>query len=133
MWRIEFCSDKFSPYLPEEAQQNPGAYGFELADWLARQLAKVGLNTSYPIGEDWGWLLEFIDGDNEILIGCGTEAKEGDGYIGRPIKWRVFVRQPQSLKARLKRAPVSSRVAELAAAVEKVLNDAGIATKRTEA
>lgn len=133
MWHIEFCSDRFAPYLPEEAQQNPGAYGFELADWLARQLAKGGLNTSYPVGEDWGWLLEFIDGDQEILIGCAAEANEGDGYRGQPIKWRVFVRQPRSLKARFQRTPVSPKVAELAAAVEQVLHDAGISTERTDA
>ena len=31
MWAIEFTSDKFRPYLPEDSQVNPGVYGFELA------------------------------------------------------------------------------------------------------
>lgn len=79
MWRIEFSTDKFAPYLPEDAQQNPGAYGFELADWLARGLAKQGLITSYSVGEDWGWFIEYLDGKTEIMIGCGSEASEGDG------------------------------------------------------
>ena len=46
MWRIEFSSDKFMPYLPESAQQNPGAYGFELAHWLSMQLATRGIATN---------------------------------------------------------------------------------------
>lgn len=57
MWRIEFSSAEFLPYLPEQAQANPGVYGFELAQWLSRALAERGVVTSYPIGEDWGWLI----------------------------------------------------------------------------
>ena len=133
MWRIEFSTTKFSPYLPEEAQQNPGAYGFELADWLARELAKIGLVTSYPIGEDWGWFIEYSDGETELMIGCGSEAKEGDGYSGKPIAWRVFVRQPKSLKQRFKGTTESPRVLEFSAAIERVLQGAGINAKRTEA
>ena len=133
MWRIEFSSDKFPPYLPEEAQQNPGAYGFELADWLSRELAKLGLVTSYPIGEDWGWFIEYSDSETEIMIGCGSEAREGDGYSGKAIAWRVFVRQPKSLKQRFRRAPPSARVLEFAVAVERVLQRAGIDATRTEA
>jgi hypothetical protein len=133
MWRIEFSTDKFTPYLPEEAQQNPGAYGFELADWLARSLAQQGLITSYPVGEDWGWFIEYLQGETEVMIGCGSEAKEGDGYNGKPISWRVFVRQPKSLKQRFKGVPESSKVTELAVAVEKVLQQAGIHVRRTEA
>jgi hypothetical protein len=132
MWRIEFSSDKFSPYLPEEAQQNPGAYGYELADWLAR-LAREELVASYPIGEDWGWFIEYSGETSEIMIGIGSEAREGDGYNGQPIKWRVFVRQQQSLKDRFKGSPVSPKVKELAAAVERVLVGIGIAIARTEA
>jgi len=44
MWRMEFFSDRFAPYLPEEAQQNPGAYGFELAHWLSiEETIAIGL------------------------------------------------------------------------------------------
>lgn len=133
MWRIEFSTDKFPPYLPEEAQQNPGAYGFELADWLSRELAKLGLVTSYPVGEDWGWFIEYADGQTEVMIGCGSEAREGDGYSGKPIAWRVFVREPKSLKQRLSRSPQSPRVLEFAQAVEQVLRRASINVTRTEA
>jgi hypothetical protein len=133
MWHIEFSSDKFQPYLPEEAQQNPGAYGFELADWISRQLAQRGLVASYPMGEDWGWFIEYADGEIEIMIGCGSEASEGDGYSGQPISWRVFVKQSRSLKQRFKGIAESPRVAEFAVAVEQALTQAGIHVTRTEA
>ena len=133
MWRIEFSSDKFPPYLPEEAQQNPGAYGFELADWLARQLATRGLMTSYPVGEDWGWFIEYSDGNTEVMIGCSSEARDGDGYTGKPIAWRVFVREPRSLRQRFSRTSPSPKVAELASAIELVLQQAGTHVRRTEA
>jgi hypothetical protein len=53
MWTVEFSSAKFLPYLPEDCQPNPGAYGFELALWLSQELAKRQIYTSYPVGEDW--------------------------------------------------------------------------------
>ena len=126
MWRIEFVSDRFSPYLPEEAQQNPGCYGFELADWLARQLVRQGLVTSYPLGEDWGWFIEFFEGKTEIMIGCRSEASAGDGYTGRAISWRIFVRHRRTMSERLKRAPPSRKVDELARATEAALRGEGI-------
>lgn len=58
MPEIEFTSAQFLPYLPEDAQVNPGAYGFELAQWLSQALSRCGIVTSYPVSEDWGWLLE---------------------------------------------------------------------------
>lgn len=82
MQRFEFESAKFLPYLPEDCQANPGAYGFELALWLSQALMRQGLPTSYPLGEDWGWFIEYIAGDAEFMIGCGSQADEGDGYKG---------------------------------------------------
>lgn len=126
MWRIEFSSDKFLPYLPEACQSNPGAYGFELALWLSQQLAKRGEITGYPLGEDWGWFIEYLSGETEITIGCSSEAEEGDGYKGQPIQWRVFVRQSLTLKQRLKRTGSPAKVKELADAVGALLQAEGI-------
>ena len=126
MWRIEFSSDLFLPYLPEGSQQNPGAYGFELAHWLSTHLAKRGIVTGYPLGEDWGWFIEYIDGDIEVTIGCASEAREGDGYTGAPIKWRIFVRQPGTVKRALKRQGGSPKVEELARAVKSALESEGL-------
>jgi len=133
MWTIEFDSDRFLPYLPEECQSNPGAYGFELALWLSQGLAKQGLISGYPIGEDWGWFIEYTDGDTEITLGCGSEAVEGDGYKGKPLHWRVFVRQSMSLKQRLRGNGESIKVSEFAKAVVSLLQAEGITVNATQA
>jgi hypothetical protein len=133
MWRIEFSSDKFMPYLPESAQQNPGAYGFELAHWLSMQLATRCIATGYPLGEDWGWFIEYFEGELEVMIGCQSEAREGDGYTGSPINWRIFVRQPGSLKRRLRGRGPSPKAEEIALAVVSVLEEGGVCVVLTEA
>ena len=58
MSMLVFQSDRFRPYLPDDCQVNPNVLGFELADWLSRELAKRGTITSYPNYEDWHWFLE---------------------------------------------------------------------------
>jgi hypothetical protein len=103
MWRIEFSSVKFLPLLPEGCQGNPGVYGFELAWWLAQALTRRGMVTSYPLGEDWGWLIEYISpSETEFTIGCSSMANEGEGYTGQAIQWSIFIRAHTSLKQRLK-------------------------------
>ena len=131
MWRIEFSSPRFAPYLPEEAQQNPGVYGFELAHWLSLELAKRGIVTGYPLGEDWGWFIEYLEGEAEVMIGCNSETREGGGYTGQPIAWRVFVRQPRSLTQRLKGTKISPKVEDLARAVVSILEAEGIRVSLT--
>jgi hypothetical protein len=59
---VEFHSERFVPFLPENSQVNPQVYGAELAYWLTSELAKRGIVTSYPIAEDWGWLVEYASG-----------------------------------------------------------------------
>ena len=80
-----FISDRFRPYLPDRSQVNPNVLGFELAEWLSRALAAQCMVTSYPGNEDWGWYLEFADGDDAYLI-CCSGSEEGGAYA-----WRVFV------------------------------------------
>ncbi|MGB0126512.1 MAG: hypothetical protein WBP72_02655 [Rhodocyclaceae bacterium] len=132
MWSIDFSSDQFLPYLPEQCQANPGAYGFELAQWLSQELMKRGLVTGYPLGEDWGWFIEYLDGATEIVIGCSSVASEGEGYQGNAILWRVFVRQSLSIKQRLKGAAAPAKVREIADFVATLLRSAGIAATVTE-
>jgi hypothetical protein len=102
MWRVEFESDKFLPFLPEESQGNPGVYGFELATWLTRSLAQRGVVATYPLAEDWGWLLEYFQDELEVAIGCSSVCGEGEGYVGKPISWSIFVDPRTSLKQKLK-------------------------------
>ena len=126
MSQIEFTSEKFLPYLPEDSQANPGAYGFELAAWLSQALMKGGVPTSYPLGEDWGWFIEFIDGDTEIMIGCGSQSAEGDGYKGIAIDWRIFVKQQLSFKQRLKGGSRPELISKLTEAIVAALRSEGI-------
>ncbi len=81
---VQFKSDLFRPFLPEDSQVNPGCYGAELAYWLARKLAEKGIVTSYPEHEDWGWFIEYIteDGD-EFWLCCGNVTTDNE--------WRVFL------------------------------------------
>ncbi len=82
---VEFDSDLFKPFLPEDSQVNPYVYGAELAFWLSKQLAKKGVVTSYPNFEDWGWFIEYItDLEDEYWLCCGNRE-------GKNNKWRCFL------------------------------------------
>ncbi|WP_280151990.1 hypothetical protein [Piscinibacter sp. XHJ-5] len=126
MQRFEFESAKFLPYLPEDCQGNPGAYGFELSVWLSQSLMRQGVPTSYPLGEDWGWFIEYIEGDAEFMIGCGSQAEEGEGYKGKAIAWHIFVKQQLSLKQRFKGAARPDIGSKLEQAILAALRSEGI-------
>jgi hypothetical protein len=134
MWRIEFTSDHFLPVLPEQCQGNPGVYGFELAWWLARLLAKQGLITSYPLGEDWGWFIEYINpSETEFTIGCSSMAEDGEGYIGKPIEWSVFIRPHTSLKQRLSGVSHEAEVQRIGQQIVATLTAQGIRSVQSAA
>lgn len=84
---VEFRSDAFKPFLPEDCQVNPGVYGAELAFWLASRLAAVGVITSYPEYEDWGWYVEYLSPTgSEFAVHC-TNADE------RGTRWALRLRR----------------------------------------
>ena len=79
---VEFDSELFKPFLPEESQVNPRVYGAELAFWLSRQLAARGVVTSYPNFEDWGWFIEYItDSGDEYWLCCGNREGEDNKWL----------------------------------------------------
>lgn len=82
---VDFESSMFAPYLPEDAQVNPGVYGAELASWLSRQLAERGMPTSYPQSEDWGWFIEYRTEDEEEYWLCCANRD------GARDKWRCYL------------------------------------------
>ena len=129
MWEVQFTSDAFLPYLPEDAQANPGVYGFELALWLSQELARRGVVTSYPLAEDWGWFIEQSDGMHETVIGCASVADPGEGYLKRSIQWRVSVR-PAGVGSFFQRRAAPGNTSAIEAAIEGVLRDAGISFTR---
>ena len=78
----EFRSKRFSPVLPEDSQVNPQVYGAELAFWLCTELAKHGVVTSYPNGEDWGWFIEYFPASgSEFAVHCGNVGGENDHWL----------------------------------------------------
>jgi hypothetical protein len=78
----EFRSRRFTPLLPEQAQVNPGVYGAELAYWLCIELARAGVATSYPVAEDWGWLVEYSTGEGEAFaVHCGNVDGTDDRWL----------------------------------------------------
>ncbi len=133
MWRIEFTSAKFLPFLPEECQANPGAYGFEQALWLAGALAQRGIITSYPLGEDWGWFLEYADAEGvEFSIGCSSLAEHGEGYSGKPINWSIFIKPYTSLKERFKDVSHNGAVEQLGQSIIAALQSEQIQVEHAE-
>lgn len=126
MWRIEFESDKFLPFLPEGAQANPGVYGFELATWVAQELMGRGLVTSYPLGEDWGWLLEYFEDELAVIIGCSSVSGEGDGYQGNAVTWSIFIDPRRSLKQKLQGTSTEAVMSKLQGAIHAALDGHGI-------
>ena len=132
MWEVELKSGAFLPFLPEEAQANPGVYGFELASWLAQELAGRGMPTSYPAREDWGWLIEHKGAGGGAMIGCASVSDPGEGYLGRPIQWRIFIEAARSGGGWFgkKGAPVDTSALE--AAIEAALASGGHAFTRSE-
>ena len=79
---VEFESDLFKPFLPEDAQVNPQVYGAELAFWLSRALAERGVVTSYPNYEDWGWFIEYTSPDDEeFWLCCGNREAASNKWL----------------------------------------------------
>lgn len=132
MSRLEFPSTRFLPYLPESCQIGPGVYGYELASWLSQVLAKAGFATSYPVNEEWGWYIEYVEDEAAFMIGCGCEAEEGDGYRGEPVTWYVFVMQNLSLQQCLKGVEVPDLDVQLLDAVTAALRKEGIEPVQVE-
>jgi hypothetical protein len=128
MLRLEFVSDKFLPYLPEECQSNPGVYGFELAHWLSRELIKRGVITTYPDMEDWGWLIWKIEDDEETMIGCQSDASEDEGYQGKAIRWGIFLDPDQTTARPPYTDAARGKMRHLADTIVAVLKDEGIAS-----
>ena len=117
---------EFLPYLPEECQANPGVYGFELALWLSQELAGRGIITSYPNGEDWGWFIEYIQDEVEIMVGCSSRSEEGEGSSGKPITWGIFLKPQLSIKQRLKGKSSKGPIDLLISAIRHALEAEGI-------
>lgn len=118
---LVFRSDRFRPYLPDDCQVNPNVLGFELAEWLSRELAARGWTTSYPNHEDWGWFLEGDEGGVEYMI-CCSGGEEGEGEY----EWRVYVMHPKKMFGKRPDAMIAEQLLQR---VKTVLDEAAIETE----
>ena len=113
-----FVSDQFVPFLPEESQVNPEVYGAELAWWLASELARRNVFTSYPEYEDWGWYLTLVtDTGSEFMLACGN-------VVGTRNRWTLMLRRfPKKLFGRGK--PSFEEAGPLLSALHEAVHSAG--------
>lgn len=66
------------------------------------------------------------------MIGCASVADPGEGYLGRAIRWRIFIEPARSRGSWFGRKGSASDTSALEAAIETVLTAAGHAFKRSE-
>lgn len=116
---ISFQSAHFAPTLSEGAQVNDGAYGFELALFLAKALSASGVIVSYPLAEDWGWFLD-VRSCRGVSMRVGCIVKEAPAAAG-PLSWEVFVQPTPHWLQRLQRKPVNAEVNSIAARVKDAI------------
>jgi hypothetical protein len=133
MWAIEFSSDKFRPYLPEDSQVNPGVYGFELAAWLSQALMKKGVVTSYPVSEDWGWFLGYVsDAEEKLMIACASQSEPGEGSGRLPLDWHIFIKQQKKPNKRLVKPEAPDATKLVGDAIASALSGEGVAVRQVE-
>jgi len=117
---VDFRSEMFRPYLPDDSQVNPGRYGAELAFWISRQLAHRGVISSYPGYEDWGWFIEYsTDDGNEYWLCCGNQEQEQD-------KWRCFLQPKARSFFGRNKAPVEGALLLMSALRDLLVAEQGI-------
>ena len=81
------------------------------------------------MGRKIDWLIEYIDGDAEFMLGCGSQAAAGEAYTGQPIDWYIFIKQHRSLKQRLLGSAAPALAAMLREAILTALRAEGITPK----
>lgn len=102
---VEFESELFVPFLPEDSQVNPQVYGAELTYWLARKLAEKGVVTTYPNNEDWGWFIEYFTDQGDEYWLCCSNAEGANNkwfYYLNPKAKKLFGRdkaKPENAKS----------------------------------
>jgi len=113
---VEFESNLFIPFLPEESQVNPQVYGAELTYWLSKKLAEKGVVTTYPNNEDWGWFIEHItDSGDEYWLCCSNTE-------GAHNKWMCFL-DPKAKKLFGRDKAKLENATPLLSALQSVLNE----------
>jgi hypothetical protein len=79
--QVEFRSLKFPPYEGEEEEINPGLWGRRLAEYLARELARHGIETERIAVEDWGCYLPIPNEGFRLALCCGHQNGDADQFV----------------------------------------------------
>ncbi|MEP4077939.1 hypothetical protein [Haloferula sp.] len=79
--QVEFRSSKFPPYDGEEDEINPGLWGKRLTEYLARELAKHGIETDEMAVEDWGCYLPIRNDGYRLALCCGHQDGDDDQFL----------------------------------------------------
>ena len=116
---MNFTSEKFAPYLPDECQVNPNVLGYELAAWISVELMKSGVATSYPAAEDWGWMLDYENDGRQFMICCSGVKNDDEVF-----EWRVEIENPKSFFSRNQNN--EKYIQELVIKISECLTNAGI-------
>ena len=90
-----FKSSRFEIEPGEDKEINPGVYGKQLADWLARKLHEVGYDVE-AINEDWGRCIMCMRNPVWLWVGCANMALDypdvpPDAPKKEDIIWHCFV------------------------------------------
>ena len=109
-----FSSSAFAPEADEAELVNPGLGGRGLCLYVKQELEKLGLETSEPAAEDWGWRLELRFEGRRFWMGCGAVS-------GEPGRFLVFLKTRRGLRGLFAGAVWRSSFERLATAAEQVL------------
>lgn len=92
-------TDRFNLSQPKATFINACCYGDDVATWLRARLAELGIETTEPVQEDWGWTIEVLLQGNVYFLGIGGNAfDESSGNRG---EWRFILQKHRSLTEKL--------------------------------
>jgi len=113
---VEFRSEKFPTYPPEEEKVNPGLWGKRLAEYLYRELKEEGIETEEIYPEDWGWVVPIHHEPFSLWVGCGHYQAYPDGYL-------VFIEpsKPTIRKGLFKKIDTTGDIEKVAVALDRIL------------
>ena len=81
---VTFRNDEFNTHTPRSYFINPGSFGDDVLEWLAKALATRGVKViGKPEQEDFGWYLKFIYAGAEhcFVLGYRPDAKGSVGGV----------------------------------------------------
>lgn len=130
-----FKSSLFDIEPGEDAETNPLCFGRALANWLAAELRREGIDVDDVFPEDWGWCVMVRRAPFLLWIGCGNvhnyEKQGPDDTLPRSedVVWTCIVVAEVPLLKRLFRRPSTEpAVKELYARVKRIVSTARATT-----